>query len=60
MTKTIALLSGGLDSSLAILAVLKQGIEVKAVQFVTPFDIEVSDISSALNRPASPGWKIRL
>lgn len=51
MTKTIALLSGGLDSSLAILAVLKQGIEVKAVQFVTPFDIEVSDISSALKDP---------
>ena len=51
MTKAIALLSGGLDSSLAILAVLKQGIEVKAVQFVTPFDIEVSDISSALKDP---------
>lgn len=57
MIKTIALLSGGLDSSLAILAVLKQGIEVKAVQFVTPFDIEVSDISSALKDPHSLGGR---
>jgi tRNA-specific 2-thiouridylase len=36
--KAIALLSGGLDSTLAILAVLKQGIEVKAIKFRTPFD----------------------
>jgi tRNA-uridine 2-sulfurtransferase len=51
MTKAIALLSGGLDSTLAIFAVLRQGIEVMAVQFVTPFDIEVSDTSSALRNP---------
>ncbi len=38
MGKAIALLSGGLDSTLAILALLKQGIEVKAVKFLTPFD----------------------
>jgi tRNA U34 2-thiouridine synthase MnmA/TrmU len=37
MTKAIALLSGGLDSTLAIKAVLEQGIEVEAINFVTPF-----------------------
>jgi tRNA-uridine 2-sulfurtransferase len=57
MTKAIALLSGGLDSTLAILAVIKQGIEVKAIQFVTPFDIEVSDISSALKDPYPLGGR---
>ena len=40
--KAIALLSGGLDSTLAILAVLKQGIEVKAKKFRTPFDHAVA------------------
>jgi len=38
MAKAIALLSGGLDSTLAILTALKQGIKVDAVKFVTPFD----------------------
>lgn len=37
MTKAIALLSGGLDSTLAIKTVLEQGIEVEAINFVTPF-----------------------
>ncbi len=57
MTKAIALLSGGLDSTLAILAVLKQGIEVKAVRFVTPFDVELSDISLALKDPHPRGGR---
>jgi len=35
--KAIALLSGGLDSTLAIKVVLDHGIEVEAVNFVTPF-----------------------
>ena len=35
--KAIALLSGGLDSTLGIRIVLDQGIEVEAVNFVTPF-----------------------
>ncbi|MCX7914123.1 MAG: hypothetical protein N2511_06015 [Thermodesulfovibrionales bacterium] len=38
MSKAIALYSGGLDSTLAILTALKQGIEVKAVKFLTPFN----------------------
>ncbi|HID96358.1 MAG TPA: hypothetical protein EYP53_09945 [Candidatus Latescibacteria bacterium] len=36
-TKAIALLSGGLDSTLAIRVVLDQGIEVIALNFLTPF-----------------------
>jgi len=41
--RTVALFSGGLDSTLAILAVLRQGIEVKALKFLTPFEHEISD-----------------
>jgi tRNA-specific 2-thiouridylase len=40
--RAIALFSGGLDSTLAILVVLRQGISVKAVKFQTPFDCSVS------------------
>jgi len=49
--KAVALLSGGLDSTLAILAVLKQDIEVTALKFFTPFDPEISDVSSHLRDP---------
>ncbi|MEE8391542.1 MAG: 7-cyano-7-deazaguanine synthase [Anaerolineae bacterium] len=35
--KAIALLSGGLDSTLALRLILDQGIEVEALNFVTPF-----------------------
>ena len=35
--KAIALLSGGLDSTLAVKLVLDQEIEVEAMNFVTPF-----------------------
>jgi hypothetical protein len=44
--RAVALFSGGLDSTLAILAVLRQGIEVKALKFLTPFEYEISDMSS--------------
>jgi tRNA U34 2-thiouridine synthase MnmA/TrmU len=37
MSKALGLLSGGLDSSLAILCLKRQGIEVTAIAFVTPF-----------------------
>ena len=39
----VALFSGGLDSTLAIIAVLRQGISVKAIKFHTPFDCSVSN-----------------
>ena len=51
MARAVALLSGGLDSTLAILAVLRQGVDVNAIRFVTPFDCDVSDSSSDLNYP---------
>ncbi len=35
--KAIALLSGGLDSTLAIRAVMEQGIEIIALNFFSPF-----------------------
>lgn len=35
--KALALLSGGLDSTLAIKLILNQGIEVEVVNFFTPF-----------------------
>ncbi len=37
MIKAIALLSGGLDSTLAIKMILEQGVEVAAINFITPF-----------------------
>ena len=37
MSKALGLLSGGLDSSLAALCLKRQGIEVTAISFVTPF-----------------------
>jgi len=44
--RAIALFSGGLDSTLSILTVLRQGIKVTALKFLTPFDHEISDMSS--------------
>ncbi|MEW6110258.1 MAG: hypothetical protein AB1632_13995 [Nitrospirota bacterium] len=55
--KAIALYSGGLDSTLAILTVLKQGIEVKAVTFLTHFGCDISDRSSCSKNPFSAAEK---
>ncbi len=46
MAKAIALLSGGLDSTLAVILLRRQGIEVTAVTFLTHFGCEISDSSS--------------
>ena len=35
--KALALFSGGLDSILATRLIMEQGVEVEAIQFVTPF-----------------------
>jgi tRNA U34 2-thiouridine synthase MnmA/TrmU len=51
MTKAIALYSGGLDSTLAILTIMKQGIEVKAVTFLNHFGCDTSDRSSCSKNP---------
>ena len=39
MVKAIALLSGGLDSTLAARLIIEQGIELEAVNFLTVFAI---------------------
>ena len=51
MAKAVALFSGGLDSSLAILVVLKQNIEVTALMFLTHFGCDISDRSSCSKDP---------
>lgn len=49
--RAVALFSGGLDSTLAILVVLGQGVSVKAIKFQTPFDCGVSkDLVSVAER----------
>ncbi len=55
--KAVALYSGGLDSTLAILAVLRQGIEVKAVTFLNHFGCDISDKSSCSKDPFSAAEK---
>ena len=51
MAKAITLLSGGLDSTLAVLVMLRQGIEVTAVTFLTHFGCDISDSSSCSKDP---------
>ncbi|MEP0829356.1 MAG: hypothetical protein HRF51_12625 [bacterium] len=47
----VALFSGGLDSALAILLVLRQDIEVTALTFLTHFGCDASDRSSCGHNP---------
>lgn len=53
----IALFSGGLDSTLAILAMLRQGIKVTGVVFLTHFGCEAGDRSSCSKNPFSASKK---
>jgi tRNA U34 2-thiouridine synthase MnmA/TrmU len=53
MTKAIALLSGGLDSLLAILLMRKQNIDVTAVTFLMHFGCDMSDTSSCTSDASS-------
>lgn len=46
MAKAVALLSGGLDSTLSILLMRKQAVEVTAVTFLTHFGCDITDSSS--------------
>lgn len=55
--KAIALFSGGLDSALAILSVLRQGIDVTAITFLTHFGCDISDKSSCSKDPFSAAEK---
>jgi hypothetical protein len=51
MTKAVALYSGGLDSTLAILVMLRQDIDVTALTFLTHFGCDISDRSSCSKNP---------
>ncbi|MDH4230920.1 MAG: hypothetical protein OEW04_02695 [Nitrospirota bacterium] len=55
--RAIALYSGGLDSTLAVLTMLKQGIDVKAVTFLNHFGCDISDKSSCSKDPFSAAEK---
>lgn len=57
MAKAIALFSGGLDSTLAILAVMKQGVDVTAVTFMNHFGCSIGDKSSCSKDPFSASLK---
>jgi len=51
MAKALALFSGGLDSTLAILVMMRQGVEVTAVTYLTHFGCDISDRSSCSKNP---------
>lgn len=53
----ISLFSGGLDSSLAVLLLLKQNIKVTAITFMMPFGCDISDKSSCGRDPHSLAQK---
>ncbi|MBM4136977.1 MAG: DUF814 domain-containing protein [Nitrospira sp.] len=56
--RAVALFSGGLDSTLAILTMLKQGIEVKAVTF-THFATDISDGSLSYSCVEKFGFEVQ-
>ncbi len=64
MPKAIALLSGGLDSTLAVLVVKNLGVDVTAVTFLTHFGCDISDTSSCSKNPFPAaekfGFKVKL
>lgn len=55
--KAIALYSGGLDSTLAILIAMRQGIKVTALTFLTHFGCDISDKSSCSKDPFAASKK---
>ncbi|HYA87666.1 MAG TPA: hypothetical protein VEI57_11445, partial [Nitrospirota bacterium] len=55
--KAIALFSGGLDSTLAILLMLKQNIDVLAITFLTDFGCDIGDSSSCSKNPGPAAAK---
>jgi len=62
--KAVALLSGGLDSTLAVLVLLRQGIDVTAITFLTHFGCDITDSSSCSRDPMPAakrfGFKVKL
>jgi tRNA U34 2-thiouridine synthase MnmA/TrmU len=53
----IALFSGGLDSALAVLLILRQEIKVTALTFLTHFGCDITDKSSCAHDPFSAAEK---
>ncbi len=64
MTGAIALYSGGLDSTLAILVMRRMGITVTAITFLNHFGCDISDRSSCSKNPFSAseqfGFEVKL
>ncbi len=64
MAKAVALYSGGLDSTLAILVMMRQGVEVTAVTFLNHFGCDVGDKSSCSKDPFAAsvkfGFRVKL
>lgn len=64
MAKAIALLSGGLDSTLAVLTMLRQGVDLTAITFLTHFGCDITDSSSCSRDPFPAaekfGFKVKL
>jgi tRNA-specific 2-thiouridylase len=62
--KAVALYSGGLDSTLAILQMMKFGVEVEAISFLTHFGCDATDSSSCGSDPYPAaqkfGFKVKL
>jgi tRNA U34 2-thiouridine synthase MnmA/TrmU len=57
MTKAVALYSGGLDSTLAILVMQRQGFDVTAITFLNHFGCDISDKSSCSKDPFAASVK---
>ncbi|RJQ14767.1 MAG: DUF814 domain-containing protein [Nitrospiraceae bacterium] len=57
MPKAVALYSGGLDSTLAILVMMKQGVDVTAITFLNHFGCDISDKSSCSKDPFAASVK---
>jgi len=61
MVKAVALFSGGLDSTLAILSVLRQGVEVTALTFLNHFGCDTAVCSKNLLSSAERfGFEVKL
>jgi tRNA-uridine 2-sulfurtransferase len=62
--KAVALYSGGLDSALAILQMMKHGVDVEAITFMTHFGCDATDSSSCGSDPFPAaekfGFKVKL
>ncbi len=62
--KAISLYSGGLDSTLSVLQMMKYGVEVEAITFMTHFGCDATDSSSCGSNPYPAankfGFKVKL